>query len=505
MLARIPIPSASGRDQRGMGREIIASRRFTSADQLAFARLSDDHNPMHLDEVAARRTQAGAPVVHGVHAVLWALDALAARGMPLARTAGLNARFVKFMYLDTDIEIANLRETGGGLAFELATEGQTAATVTVRLADERLPARIKIPAEVPTVSTAASKPNTMTFTELAGLTGWLDPVASAAEWSALFPAAGAAITGERLAALGQLSRLVGMISPGLHSIFSSFAVDFTPDAPDRRGMGFKVVTCDSRYRIVKMEVEGGDISGKVTTFMRQPPIETPSVAALRAHLDASACAGSTSLLVGASRGLGAVTAKLLAAAGGRVIVTYARGQDDAEKLADEINAACGARSCTTRALDVRDSVAPQLASLAEPVSHLYYFATPQIFRQRAADVFSPALFAEFSRFYVDAFWEAIAALTAEPRPAPLSVFYPSSVAVDERPPGMTEYAMAKIAGETLCADLARSSLKLSLLVSRLPRTLTDQTASLAEVKSADPVSIMLPLIREIHGHRQRAA
>ncbi len=487
-----------------MGREIIASRRFTSADQLAFARLSDDHNPMHLDAVAARRTQAGAPVVHGVHAILWALDALAARQVPIERIAGLNVRFVRFMYLDTEIEIANLQETESGLTFELASEGQTTTTVTLRLANERPAARINIPATAPVVSTAGSKPNAMTFAELADLTGWLDPVASAEDWSACFPAAGAAISGGRLAALGQLSRLVGMISPGLHSIFSGFAVDLTGDASARRGMGFRVITSDSRYRIVKMEIQGGGLSGKVTTFMRQPPIETPAVAALSARLDASACAGSTSLLVGASRGLGAVTAKLLAAGGGRVIVTYMRGRDDAAKLADEINAACGVRACTTRALDVRDSVAPQLASLSEPVSHLYYFATPQIFRQRNADVFSPALFAEFCRFYVDAFWETIAALSAEPRRAPLSVFYPSSVAVAERPPGMTEYAMAKIAGESLCADLTRSNLQLSMLVSRLPRTLTDQTASLAEVKSADPVSIMLPLIREIHG-QQRAA
>jgi len=59
---------------------MTATRTFTMADQVAFAAASGDANPMHMDELAARRTQAGAPVVHGVQALLWALDALAQSG-----------------------------------------------------------------------------------------------------------------------------------------------------------------------------------------------------------------------------------------------------------------------------------------------------------------------------------------------------------------------------------------------------------------------------------------
>ena len=55
------------RDQRAM----LASRTFTEADQSEFAAVSGDRNPMHLDALLARRTQAGVPVVHGLHLVLW--------------------------------------------------------------------------------------------------------------------------------------------------------------------------------------------------------------------------------------------------------------------------------------------------------------------------------------------------------------------------------------------------------------------------------------------------
>ena len=50
------------------------TRRFQASDQDAFARLSGDHNPLHVDPLAARRLIFGGPVVHGVHLLLWALD-----------------------------------------------------------------------------------------------------------------------------------------------------------------------------------------------------------------------------------------------------------------------------------------------------------------------------------------------------------------------------------------------------------------------------------------------
>ena len=64
---------------------------------------------------------------------------------------------------------------------------------------------------------------------------------------------------------------------------------------------------------------------------------------------------------------------------------------------------------------------------------------------------------------------------------------------------MTEYSMAKMAGELLCADLNRSyRCQLRIHVERLPRVLTDQTASLTPTETADPVAIMLPVIRSVH-------
>lgn len=56
----------------------------------------------------ARRTQAGAPVVHGIHAVLWALEQVADE----ADIQGLKVRFAKFIHLDMPVTLE--RASAGG-------------------------------------------------------------------------------------------------------------------------------------------------------------------------------------------------------------------------------------------------------------------------------------------------------------------------------------------------------------------------------------------------------
>ena len=88
-----------GRLQNGqladMSVPLIASetRTFDRKAQDDFAFFSLDRNPIHLDAIQARRTQAGQPVVHGMHAVLWALDVIARnQALPRLRSSGSNFR-----------------------------------------------------------------------------------------------------------------------------------------------------------------------------------------------------------------------------------------------------------------------------------------------------------------------------------------------------------------------------------------------------------------------------
>jgi NAD(P)-dependent dehydrogenase (short-subunit alcohol dehydrogenase family) len=127
-------------------------------------------------------------------------------------------------------------------------------------------------------------------------------------------------------------------------------------------------------------------------------------------------------------------------------------------------------------------------------THAYYFATPAIFRPQSA-LFAGERFKEFLDIYVNGFWQLSQALRArQPR---LSIFYPSSVSVTERPQGMTEYTMAKAAGEVLSADMNTNLAPMHVTVNRLPRLPTDQTASVVPAETALPLDIILPIVREV--------
>jgi len=63
-------------------------------------------------------------------------------------------------------------------------------------------------------------------------------------------------------------------------------------------------------------------------------------------------------------------------------------------------------------------------------------------------------------------------------------------------PELAEYIDAKIAGETLCKEL-NDPPRISILISRIPRSKTDQTMSLIDIASENPEDVMLPVVRKM--------
>ena len=158
--------------------------------------------------------------------------------------------------------------------------------------------------------------------------------------------------------------------------------------------------------------------------------------------------------------------------------------------------------CETLAYDVSLPAEPQLAGLGAAPTHAYYFATPTIYRAQAA-LFARARLDAFLNVYVEGFLNLAEALRARRRD--VSLFYPSSVFVAERPRGMLEYSMAKAAGETLCAEMNQAWPPLHVTVDRLPRLRTDQTASVIGASLPSPADRLLTVVRETQSWPRGAA
>lgn len=470
-------------------------RAFTGADQARFAAISGDHNPIHVDPLRARRTIAGEPVVHGVHLLLWALDAFAARNGGPPPPSRLRADFARFVTLGQPVETIVHRRTADIVHLRIMAHGAVCGDIVIGLGPRA--AGIGDIAGATASIAPGTEPLDIPLDRIEGMCGRVPFATPAGEIAALFPAAAGWLGARRIAALAASTRLVGMIVPGLHSVYGGLRVDLVDNADPEEALAFAIGP--PRHRLIGAHIAGGGIAGTLHALARAAPAVQPGMAELAGIVAPDAFAGSHALIVGGSRGLGELTAKIVAAGGGRVTITYRVGAAEAEGVAADIRGAGGV--CDIVRYEVGLPAGPQLDPIGAVPTHGYYFATPVIARPNST-FFDPARLAELNAFFVDGFWDFASALRA--RRPDAALFYPSTVFIDERPGGMAEYAMAKAAGEILCAEINATMGPLRIIVARLPRLATDQTAAAIAIGTAPAADTLLPLIRAVQAAPPRS-
>ena len=465
----------------------VLSHTFTGEERLAFARLSGEHNPIHLDPVAARRLLFGRAVMHGLQLVLWAADGwLADRSAPV-RFKTFQVVYRRPLGIDEPVEGVIESMAADRARIELTAEGASVLTAQIACeADDR--AGIEIPPGCPDQRV----PRERDAAELRNCSGLVPLCLDRAVASALFPNLARLVPAEQLAAVLATTRLVGMEAPGLHSVCRSLNLS---DMPGHRApeLSYRAARYDERFSLLDLFVEAPGLAGTVSTGIRPPPVEQASFASLRERVAPGEFAGERPLVIGGSRGLGEVAAKLLAAGGADVRFTWHCGADDAQRVLDDIiGGDGGGGSAATFQFDVLGDASklPQLLAGWRPTS-LCYFATPFMF-SGAQGPFSAALFRTFCHYYVTGFRSVLEA-AGNVR----SVLYPSSTAIDDVPSNLMEFAAAKSAGEILCRSLAAAQSNVRFHVPRFPRLATDQTATLLRVPAADPAQPILAALREL--------
>lgn len=464
---------------------LLGQRRFEAADQQRFARLSGDVNPMHVDPVAARRLLTGRPVVHGVHTLLCALESWPD---PWPARWRLDADFLNPVSVGDDSHWRIEREADAPAQLLVDVAGLTACRVTV--ATDLAPRSVTIAPEGHEILVPGTSPLDRDPTAWVGQCQQL--ALPAADFAEHFPQACQRLGERRVAALAVLSTYVGMVCPGLHSVFSSLSAE--PGDAGATQLRFRVRRYDARFRVFLVDFDG-PVKGELKAFLRAPAQVQPDTQSLRALVRAGEFAGTRHWVIGGSRGLGELVAKALAAGGGQVTLSYATGADDAQRVVQDI-AAAGAPAAQARALDLSQPGFGDWLQQAPWPDAVWYFATPRIFRKKAG-LFDAGLFDEFVGFYVRRFEALCQALEAAAGERRTRVFYPSTVFIDERPKGMTEYAMAKAAAEVLVGDLARTLRQVRPVSHRLPRLATDQTAGLFSSAGPSNAEVMLPVLRQV--------
>lgn len=476
---------------------------LSDADSLQFARLSGDFNPLHVDPIFARRTQFGAAVAHGIHLVLKALDWAAGVGLVEPdRIQSLSVTFSNPVRAGTSVSVRLQRDVLSQ-RIRITAESAGLAAFSAHVDHGEQPSSeahdlVSAPFQ-PAQPKVLDFPHGVVEGDRGSLPLGTDPELMRSSFPHLRAQGGSRLVG----ALCATTRIVGMQCPGLHSIFAGLKLHRAGASHRGESMEFRVQRVDPRFRRVLLSVEGAGYEGTLETFFRPPPVLQKSLAEVIALTPQRDFANQTALVVGGSRGLGELTAKILLAGGARVTVTYSMGKEEAQRICHE--ARLHDRYCDSLALDVVKPLDEATSRVLREgaFTHLYYFASPRI-QKGPAEGWDHRLFDLFATYYLRGMAEVsqqMAGSSGEGHRGP-HLFIPSTVFIDTCEPGFAEYCAAKVAAEALCGQLARRYAS-TFAAPRLPRMRTDQTVGLTDGGGGDALPILDQAVMRFGAHHRR--
>jgi len=465
---------------------------ITKGDSAEFSELSLDFNPIHLDPIVARRSLFGATICHGVHILLKALEFIFCDRKKAITISKIKVVFRTPILTGQFFQVEYTEVIGRNLKINVFCKSIKSLTISLYLHDTITQFDNEF-----LITKGAHRSRELSFNQAAKVNGTLTLTFDKKKFKRLFPSLSKSISNIQAAEILSTTQVVGMKTPGYHSIFSQMNLTFNLKPTDlRHELRYQVTNSREDLSFIEISINGPSVEGTLIALYRPRPVEQASYAEIQTHIISKKFTKLHALIIGGSRGLGEVTAKIIAAGGGKSTITYSVGKSEAMEIQKEIEA--GGGECDIHQLTVdKNTLIPRDFP---KFNQLYFFATPKILKKRGTN-FDQDLFNKYHDIYKQGFETICQSIIL--RKQRTAVLFPSTTLIEDPAPEFLEYVMAKKEGEAVCKYLDHSEY-LKIIHPRLPKIKTDQTGALTKNKSYNAVDNILPLVRSLDKNDARS-
>ncbi len=448
--------SFSPHDPTTISGEQEKSKVFTYEDQTFFGEASGDVNSIHFDKETVRKSKFLGVLVHGIHQLFWAMDNVSDMVPAGKQIVALNVTFKQPVIVGANVHLNVIRRTKTMIDLEICDDEVICTTVSLTLGKGLELSVHATEQELQIEKRSTARLDCAILKRQAFLDENLE---KSREVATRYRRLTRCLSLRQIKVLSDCSYCVGMECPGEYSIFQSLSLSWVHDVDMAV---FSTLELDERVPLVEIEVfSHGGLSGRVKTTKRQPVVRQQNFQYFQENVAANKFAGWYSLVVGGSRGLGEVTAKAISAGGGKTMVTYNKGKEDATLLRGDLG-------CE---IAQYDAVAGSLELGSFEPTNLLFFATPKVVPE-LTQVESRKAYEIFEEVYVRGLIRTIRSLKK-----PVHVFFPSTSFIDKPKPQFNAYTESKLAAENVLYRLQQEQVILSFYAPRLPVLATDLSST----------------------------